>query len=218
MRLSPHRRNQAQFAYTQPGRAGDGAKPRVTVRGRLSRLGGAHAAGLSVPARRQRMRPPPPHRKNQLASTVCTPLTWMTLSAAKSASVFNWMKVSVPLVNQLIWPGAVNAPVPLKVKFWSPATVSSASMLVKWRKSPSARLKSVTRSGLVTLLSATDDHRNTSPPPLPRNVSSPRPPARTLTPSLPVSQLSNSLPIRLIAAVVVWSAYSTSASDPALRA
>ena len=50
--------------------------------------------------------------------------------------VFSWMKVSVPLVNQLIWPGAVNAAVPMKVKSWLPATVSFASMLVKWSTSP----------------------------------------------------------------------------------
>src|SRR5258708_39112159 len=43
--------------------------------------------------------PPPSHRKNQLASTVCTPFR-MTLSAAKPAFVFNWMKVSEPWVTQ----------------------------------------------------------------------------------------------------------------------
>ena len=32
----------------------------------------------------------------------------MMPSTVGSALVFNWMKVSVPLVNQLIWPGAVN--------------------------------------------------------------------------------------------------------------
>ena len=38
-------------------------------------------------------------------------------SAARSASVLNWMNVSVPLLNQLICPGAVNASVLMKVKF-----------------------------------------------------------------------------------------------------
>ena len=47
-------------------------------------------------------RPPSPHSENQLASTVCTPSTWMMPSTVGSAFVFNWMKVSVPLVNQLI--------------------------------------------------------------------------------------------------------------------
>jgi len=46
------------------------------------------------------------------------------------------MKVSVPLLNQLIWPGAVNAAVLMKAKSWLPATVSSASMLVKWARRP----------------------------------------------------------------------------------
>ena len=85
---------------------------------------------------------------NQLASTACTPRTGITPSAApsaavsqehqdrvargrtheldaalrgqvaRSASVFNWMKVSVPWVNQLIWPGAVNAMVRMNVKSW----------------------------------------------------------------------------------------------------
>ena len=46
----------------------------------------------------------------------------------------------MPLVTQLTWPGAVNPAVLMKVKFWSPATVSSASMLVKWSTSPCAML------------------------------------------------------------------------------
>ena len=37
-------------------------------------------------------------------------------------------------------------------------------------------------------------------------------------PIVAVTELSNSLPTRLIAAVVLWSAYSTSTSDPAVRA
>src|SRR4051795_5657304 len=46
----------------------------------------------------------------------------MMPSTVGSAFVFNWMKVSTPLVDQLIWPGAVNAAWSMKVKFWSPAT------------------------------------------------------------------------------------------------
>ena len=53
--------------------------------------------------------------------TVCTPLTWMMPSTARSAFVFKWMKVSVPLVNQLIWPGAVKPAVSMKVKAWLPS-------------------------------------------------------------------------------------------------
>src|SRR3954468_14821466 len=56
-------------------------------------------------------------------------------SAAASASVLSWRNVSVPLLNQLIWPGAVNAAVLMKSKSWSLGCVSSASMLVKWSTS-----------------------------------------------------------------------------------
>ena len=80
------------------------------------------------------------------ASPDCTPFSWMMPSTVRSAFVFSWIKVSVPLVTQLIWPGAVNAAVPMKVKSWLPATVSFASMLVKWSTS-SAVLKSVIMSG-----------------------------------------------------------------------
>ena len=80
------------------------------------------------------------------ASPDCTPFSWMMLSTVRSAFVFSWIKVSVPLVNQLIWPGAVNAAVPMKVKSWLPATVSFASMLVKCNTS-CAVLKSVMMSG-----------------------------------------------------------------------
>jgi hypothetical protein len=40
----------------------------------------------------------------------------MMPSTVGSAFVFNCMKVSTPLVDQLIWPGAVNGAVPMKVK------------------------------------------------------------------------------------------------------
>jgi len=39
------------------------------------------------------------HRNIETESPESTPLSWIMPSAARSASVLNWMKVSVPLVN-----------------------------------------------------------------------------------------------------------------------
>ena len=66
-----------------------------------------------------RRHPPPSHRNIKTASPLITPFSWMMPSAFRSAFVLNWRNVSVPLVNQLIWPGAVNAAVLMKSKFWS---------------------------------------------------------------------------------------------------
>ena len=63
----------------------------------------------------------------------------------------------------------------MKVKSWLPATVSFASIKVKWSRSPSALFKSVTMSGskLNKPISSTDDQMNTSSPPAPVRVSLP---------------------------------------------
>jgi len=71
-------------------------------------------------------RSPSPHSENQPASTVCTPSTWMMPSTVGSAFVFNWMKVSTPLVDQLIWPAAVNAAWSMKVNGLHPVLLTRA--------------------------------------------------------------------------------------------
>ena len=108
------------------------------------------------------------------------------------------MKISVPLVNQLIWPGAVNAAVPMKVKAWSPAHRVVGVHVGEVEELAFRTIEVGDDVRVVRVASATVDQ--------PCKVSNPRPPTMTLTPSLPVTKLSNSLPIRLIAAVVVWSA------------
>jgi hypothetical protein len=93
-------RHSRQLGYVKP----------ATPAGAIPAADGA-ASDVKLGASRRQ-----PHSTNQPASTVCTPNTWMMPSTVGSAFVFNWMNVSVPLVDQLIWPAAVNGAVSMKVK------------------------------------------------------------------------------------------------------
>lgn len=44
---------------------------------------------------------PPSHRNIMTASPDCAPFSWMMPSTVRSAFVFSWIKVSVPLVKCL---------------------------------------------------------------------------------------------------------------------